>query len=301
MLARRTLAKYLECGSRADVAVKEVLDFFSQILQVSDAAVGHTHAIRLTIFLRTAAEHLLLLQGLEHVHNAGLVHRDLKPANIFLAKDDREDDREDDRSTQRQCIKIGDFGLSKENAADAGAGASGLSGSSSFERLPGGAGGGDASDGFDMSEQDAEGAVHTTEVGTTFYASPEQRAGKDISEQADIYSAGVILAELFSTFGTGSERCHTLRQIQDAAMAARREPDQSWGITQQYPVVLNQCMLMLQKEPGDRPEAAQVRQWVKDFQRRHAAAAELVKTNTAGSTKNDSSENPSVRERRGSV
>ena len=52
------LAQYLEPTTRTTVLVEEVLDFFSQILQ-----------------------------GLEHVHGAGLIHRDLKPANIFLSKD----------------------------------------------------------------------------------------------------------------------------------------------------------------------------------------------------------------------
>jgi NIMA (never in mitosis gene a)-related kinase len=37
--------------------------------------------------------------GLEHVHKTRILHRDLKSSNIFITEDN--------------CIKIGDFGISK--------------------------------------------------------------------------------------------------------------------------------------------------------------------------------------------
>ena len=48
---------------------------------------------------------LQLLQGLQHIHNNSLIHRDLTPANVFITND-------------RQTIKIGDFGLSREMTSD---------------------------------------------------------------------------------------------------------------------------------------------------------------------------------------
>ena len=44
---------------------------------------------------------VLLLRGLGHVHDAGLVHRDLKPANVLVAPDAAEAER----------VKLTDFGL----------------------------------------------------------------------------------------------------------------------------------------------------------------------------------------------
>lgn len=38
-----------------------------------------------------------ILQGLDFIHNAGVIHLDLKPANIFVTEDGR--------------FKIGDFGM----------------------------------------------------------------------------------------------------------------------------------------------------------------------------------------------
>lgn len=100
-----------------------------------------------------------MVTGMHDVHLAGVIHRDLKPANIFL-------------TTQHgdTVIKIGDFGLAKEEYQKS---------SSGKPRKP---------------------------LGTMTYAAPEQIQGSLYCDKADIYSLGIILFELFNVFETGMER-----------------------------------------------------------------------------------------------
>eukprot|EP01052_Picozoa_sp_SAG31_P025892 SAG31_NODE_2302_length_5976_cov_5.112813_1_plen_1216_part_00 len=268
----KTLAQYLEPAPNRHVYVEEVLDFFTQILE-----------------------------GLEHVHDAGLIHRDLKPANIFLSKAGSSSSRSSSKS--QQLIKIGDFGLSKESVeAAAAVDSSFILGDPELEEL-----------GFgpDWAESGPcgvnEDVAHTTDVGTYLYASPEQMRGVDISEQADIFSAGVILAELFSNFTTMSERVSVLSQIRARAAATcsstsshteslcgaelqpaaskNSDPEAAWEITKQFNWVAQMVMRMLHPKPAERPAAAEVRQWAEQHRlprlaSRNSEASELSRNSS---------------------
>src|SRR5690606_10308044 len=96
-----------------------------------------------------------LLTGLEMAHQARILHRDLKPDNVFLVRD---------HAGQRDFVKILDFGVSKFNPLH-------------------------ADDGMSMTRTG-------TVMGTPFYMAPEQAKGsRDVTEQSDLYSVGVILFE----------------------------------------------------------------------------------------------------------
>ncbi len=91
-----------------------------------------------------------LLEGLASAHEAGIVHRDLKPDNVYLASG---------RKSQRDFVKVLDFGVSKFSALDS-----------------------------DMS-MTKTGAV----MGTPYYMSPEQARGAKVDHRSDLYSVGVVM------------------------------------------------------------------------------------------------------------
>uniref|UniRef100_A0A1X7TQB0 Protein kinase domain-containing protein n=1 Tax=Amphimedon queenslandica TaxID=400682 RepID=A0A1X7TQB0_AMPQE len=93
-----------------------------------------------------------------------------QPSNILFAMND--------------SIKVGDFGLVKQNAATK----------------------------HSAPQTDVQGS-HTSEIGTSFYVSPEQEAGHRYNERADVYSLGIILFELYFPFSTVMERAKVLGDV----------------------------------------------------------------------------------------
>ncbi|XP_019858293.1 PREDICTED: eukaryotic translation initiation factor 2-alpha kinase 3-like isoform X2 [Amphimedon queenslandica] len=111
-----------------------------------------------------------ILDAVIYMHDKDYIHRDLKPSNILFAMND--------------SIKVGDFGLVKQNAATK----------------------------HSAPQTDVQGS-HTSEIGTSFYVSPEQEAGHRYNERADVYSLGIILFELYFPFSTVMERAKVLGDV----------------------------------------------------------------------------------------
>jgi len=115
-----------------------------------------------------------ILEGLSHIHSRDIIHRDLKPSNIFESQDG--------------IFKIGDFGLSKLVPDE--------KFNITFESL---IVADDDDNIYDLGD-------HTKGVGTISYAAPEQINGSNYDSKTDIYSLGLILLELVSSFSTQHER-----------------------------------------------------------------------------------------------
>jgi serine/threonine-protein kinase len=105
---------------------------------------------------------LLLLQVLDALavaHARGIVHRDMKPANVFVVR------RRDERGTERDFVKLLDFGISKMHGDGTGSGLT----------------------------------MTGVAMGTPTYMAPEQFFdARSVDGRADVYSVAVMAYELFS-------------------------------------------------------------------------------------------------------
>ncbi len=98
-----------------------------------------------------------IAEGLEALHEAGVIHRDLKPGNVFLVK----------REGQGVQVKLLDFGIIK------------------------------LSEESELPEADFKATAQMRIMGTPDYMSPEQITAPDLLDRrTDIYSLGVIMYEL---------------------------------------------------------------------------------------------------------
>jgi Tol biopolymer transport system component len=102
-----------------------------------------------------------IAEALEAAHEQGIVHRDLKPANV--------------KATADGTVKVLDFGLATEAAAQTGSAALTMSPTLSIHAT-------------------AAGVI----LGTAAYMSPEQARGSRVDSRSDIWSFGVLLWEMLT-------------------------------------------------------------------------------------------------------
>ncbi|KAJ2890840.1 eukaryotic translation initiation factor 2-alpha kinase, partial [Coemansia aciculifera] len=121
-----------------------------------------------------------ILEGLNHIHQRGVIHRDLKPVNTFL-------DAADD-------IKIGDFGLATSSFAPI---------DNSVSRHVS----------LDRSAEDAM----TADIGTSTYVAPEVTTkgsgATRYNQKVDMYSLGIIFFEMCYPLNTAMERANVLHNL----------------------------------------------------------------------------------------
>lgn len=159
---------------------------------------------------------LQLCSALEHAHANGIVHRDLKPGNLFITKKGR--------------LRLGDFGIARDNDATA---------------------------------LTAAGKT----VGTYAYMAPEQIHGKSpIGPKTDIYAMGCLLFQFLTGkvpfVGTNAAEMFMKHLNEEPASVCEKNLD--------CPIWLDRVIQrMLSKDPEQRPfDALAVQQLLQDVRTR---------------------------------
>lgn len=163
-----------------------------------------------------------LAAALSAIHGAGKLHRDLKPSNVLVRPDG--------------LVAVLDFGL-----------ATGLR---EWNATP-------------IVAHDDSWSVEQTDlavVGTVAFMSPEQAAGKALTEASDWYSVGVMLfLSLTGQLPIAGPAAAVLRDKQT------HDPPAPSEITSGIPTDLNDlCLRLLRRDPTERPTCAQVLELLSD-------------------------------------
>ncbi len=145
-----------------------------------------------------------IAEGLTAAHARGLIHRDIKPANIWL-------------ETERDRVKIVDFGLARGGGADA-----------HFTQA---------------------GAV----IGTPSYMAPEQANALEIDSRCDLFSLGAVLYRAC----TGQLPFDGKDTLSVLAALATKTPTPPHKIAPDVPRLLSSLVMrLLAKDRDDRPQSA---------------------------------------------
>ena len=186
---------------------------------------------------------LQLAEGLEYIHDSGLIHRDIKPANVFV----------DVPSTSKQVsVCICDFGLAtwqlhemhnlnecEENSESECAGSPDDLASTRIGSF------GTTSSIYGMNK-----SSRSTGIGTLSYCAPEQISGEMYNEKVDVFSLGILIIELFTKFDTRMERVKVLADARRGIMPH--------ALQKIYPFHADLAARLVNHNPSIRPSASEV-------------------------------------------
>jgi serine/threonine protein kinase len=191
--------------------------------------------------------------ALAYLHSQHIIHRDLKPSNLLLALDRGVKGSSEYGVKGSMHVKLGDLGLARPLREGASA-----DGKRQLERRPSG---GLLYQPATLPPTDAVRAREhsmrmtnlslTTGVGTYYYLSPEARNQGQYDERTDIYACGVILFEMWTSFGSEMERCRTLDALQQRGEYPR-------DFVRSCPLQYELVSQMIATDPAARPTALEL-------------------------------------------
>ena len=157
-----------------------------------------------------------LLHALSYIHHdKQWIHRDVSTRNIFL---------------DGSSVLLGDFGLS------------------SYQRSAP-----NVHKGTEVVPVGQNGDKLTTGIGTPLYSAPEMYSKDDYTSAVDMYSAGVVLLELFHFMGTFMEKQETIQCVRKQGLQGLPE-----DLLSSHPKVCELIVQLLSEDPAERPTARQL-------------------------------------------
>ncbi|KAH3745153.1 Eukaryotic translation initiation factor 2-alpha kinase 1 [Pelomyxa schiedti] len=224
-----------------------------------------------------------IVEAIKYLHSICIIHRDIKPANIFLSKRHESPSgysvsvgdfglatfaapsafpsltqEEQDCSSLSASLPVPTHFVSVHGSGKMGNKIHSrreLSSSSEFSIVPSSPSPSVSPNPTPRLSADYLGcswepSKHTTGIGTSTYASPEQCTHGIYNEKTDIFSLGLILLELYQIFATGMERAHVLSDARQGQLPL--------NLTMEYPEEGTIILRCLAPSHVDRPTAAEI-------------------------------------------
>ncbi|XP_050696930.1 eukaryotic translation initiation factor 2-alpha kinase 3-like isoform X2 [Eriocheir sinensis] len=158
-----------------------------------------------------------LTEALTYIHDLGLIHRDVKPANIFFTLEGH-----------HHHIQLGDFGLAKQSVQPP------------TSRL-----------GADLDLVPVLAQWNTSRVGTKLYTAPEVDRGSNYGQKSDMFSAGITLLELLSSFATNHQRVQEIKHLREER---RLDPE----LRRRWPDIALLILQLTDPDPANRPSSKEL-------------------------------------------